>query len=171
MIPILRKACMCCRYLIFRVRQKQHRNGARQAERTVDEKIVGRWGSIFCFRLFVPLRCAFIPFGVPRFGFDVIRKKYDDGRQTEYQRLNEIAHIYQALNAANNWSGHISALLKNKRTNFANDVFEIVRTNQRKFDLSRKYPRSGVRLKQLSSQKINTGINKFNVSEIFNMIV
>ena len=30
------------------------------------------------------------------------RKKYDDGRHTEYQRLNEMAHIYQALNAANN---------------------------------------------------------------------
>ena len=31
----------------------------------------------------------------------VVRKKYDDGRQTECQRLNEIAHMYQALSAAN----------------------------------------------------------------------
>lgn len=42
----------------------------------------------------------------------VFRKKYDEGRQTEYQRLNDIAHMYQALKAANSWSGHIRALLK-----------------------------------------------------------
>jgi len=49
------------------------------------------------------------------FTVPLVRKKYDDGRHTEYQRLNEIAHIYQALNAANNWSGHNNALLKKKK--------------------------------------------------------
>ena len=32
----------------------------------------------------------------------LVREKYDDGRHTEYHRLNEMAHIYHALSAANN---------------------------------------------------------------------